>query len=502
MFTRSRRTPASLAVLAVGSLAMLTLIAAPRAVLAGPTEVVYSITGHTPGHPKTNVPGSTLKFTNFNNRMFRSPNSNLWLVVPTTDGTPATQDQVLVIGSGLTGRLLAREGVTEFFPGERVDFSTGLPVPRVSDGGAWAMNLTPQGMSLVGQRVIKGGPDADSPLEVIARTGDFIPGLLGSVYGLTMHSPNIDAAGNVAFVTAVDNDLAILEAALSGGGNTPIISTFVTIPTGQGGGETAAWSDIDTNLFFQDGSGTRSIARGKLNTSTTRDQVAVVDGVVVVQEGVTSIPGSGVASSISDVWMESDGTWFVRGSSTGGPDWILRNGVVIAAIGQPILPGSGERWTSFQEVRGNNSGEWVIVGSTDNADALRNNVAVLGRRHVLARESDGVDLDNDGVLENNLFIHSFRDRCVLQNDGRFYFTVRMKSTASATSSLGANASLVRTLACPANFNADGAVDPDDLSDFISGYFSLPPDPRTDYNGDGAIDPDDLSDYIGVFFGGC
>ncbi len=59
-----------------------------------------------------------------------------------------------------------------------------------------------------------------------------------------------------------------------------------------------------------------------------------------------------------------------------------------------------------------------------------------------------------------------------------------------------------TLSCPADFNADGAVDPDDLSDFITCYFSHPPCPQADLNADGAIDPDDLSDYIALFFSGC
>ncbi len=57
-------------------------------------------------------------------------------------------------------------------------------------------------------------------------------------------------------------------------------------------------------------------------------------------------------------------------------------------------------------------------------------------------------------------------------------------------------------ACSADYNGDGFVDPDDLSDFISCYFSEPPCPRADFSGDGNIDPDDLSDFISVFFSGC
>ncbi len=54
--------------------------------------------------------------------------------------------------------------------------------------------------------------------------------------------------------------------------------------------------------------------------------------------------------------------------------------------------------------------------------------------------------------------------------------------------------------CGADFNSDGNLDPDDLSDYIGCYFSQCT--RADYNGDGVSDPDDLSDYIGDYFAGC
>ncbi|MGD9688189.1 MAG: hypothetical protein AB7K52_05565 [Phycisphaerales bacterium] len=54
--------------------------------------------------------------------------------------------------------------------------------------------------------------------------------------------------------------------------------------------------------------------------------------------------------------------------------------------------------------------------------------------------------------------------------------------------------------CPADFNGDGNVDPDDLGDFINCFFEIPPCNRADFNGDGNVDPDDLGDFINVFFG--
>jgi hypothetical protein len=57
--------------------------------------------------------------------------------------------------------------------------------------------------------------------------------------------------------------------------------------------------------------------------------------------------------------------------------------------------------------------------------------------------------------------------------------------------------------CPADFDADGTLGPDDLADFIAGYFQHAPDPRCDHNLDGTTDPDDLSDFIVAYFDvGC
>ncbi len=54
--------------------------------------------------------------------------------------------------------------------------------------------------------------------------------------------------------------------------------------------------------------------------------------------------------------------------------------------------------------------------------------------------------------------------------------------------------------CPADFNNDGNVDPDDLGDYINCYFALPPCPLADFNHDNNVDPDDLGDFINVYFG--
>ncbi len=60
--------------------------------------------------------------------------------------------------------------------------------------------------------------------------------------------------------------------------------------------------------------------------------------------------------------------------------------------------------------------------------------------------------------------------------------------------------------CPANFNHDEALDPDDLADFIGCYFQETASPGTcpvaNFDSVGEADPDDLADFIAAYFGGC
>jgi hypothetical protein len=57
--------------------------------------------------------------------------------------------------------------------------------------------------------------------------------------------------------------------------------------------------------------------------------------------------------------------------------------------------------------------------------------------------------------------------------------------------------------CPVDFNEDGFINPDDLSDFITCFFLDVQFPGTcagsDFNDDGFVNPDDLSDFITAFF---
>ncbi len=81
------------------------------------------------------------------------------------------------------------------------------------------------------------------------------------------------------------------------------------------------------------------------------------------------------------------------------------------------------------------------------------------------------------------------------------FDVVITNACGTTTSAAAQVT-VSPPPCPADFNADGVLNSDDLSDFITGYFDTPPDPRCDFNTDGVINADDLGDFITAYFNGC
>ncbi|MGQ0628520.1 MAG: EF-hand domain-containing protein [Phycisphaerales bacterium] len=58
--------------------------------------------------------------------------------------------------------------------------------------------------------------------------------------------------------------------------------------------------------------------------------------------------------------------------------------------------------------------------------------------------------------------------------------------------------------CNVDFNGDGFVEPGDLDEFITNFFSTDPAENAlcDFNGDGFVEPGDLDEFITAFFEGC
>src|SRR5690606_13499442 len=129
------------------------------------------------------------------------------------------------------------------------------------------------------------------------------------------------------------------------------------------GSGTFTWLALDANEFYTTPDGAHWYAEGRIAGATTADDgVLVYDGTVVLREG-RAIPGTNI---------------------------------IVGDITQTVLAGNGD-WIS----RGR---DWVIVGRTDSTGPAADEVIVLNGEQVVLREGDPVDLDGNGVFDDDAFI--------------------------------------------------------------------------------------------------
>lgn len=251
----------------------------------------------------------------------------------------------------------------------------------------------------------------------------------------------------------------------------------------------------------------------------TRDAAPAAATTVVIEEGVplagtgfvspvdTTIPGSSDATVHK---MMPNGDWWSRGQNEDDQDWVLRNGAVIAKTGDPIHTGATETWSnsgsgvSFFVYAANNVGDFVIGGVLDCDDAFSNTALVLNGERIVARENDPVDLDGNGLFDDDLFIESFdRNDMILSDDGKLRFVVNLRDSnaTSAFQSVG-SALAVINVNCPGTFGdltGDDLVNGDDIQNFVDCV--LTPGPAApdcicaDFTCDGEVNLDDLPDFI-------
>jgi hypothetical protein len=153
-----------------------------------------------------------------------------------------------------------------------------------------------------------------------------------------------------------------------------------------------------------------------------------------------------------------------RGGVSDGTDFVVKNGTVVAATDQPIVAGATELFddapftATFFANAINNNGQFVIGGTTNSAlgtdfDA----VLVFNNQFVIAREGDPVDLDGNGLFDDNVFIDVFgNDDLTLTDDLQVHFVASLQD---ANNVAVGNALMVITVPEPASMTmlATGAL---------------------------------------------
>jgi hypothetical protein len=432
------------------ALALVAGLAPPA--LAQTLEIIYS---GVPGAPaaKRAVPG--IPGRNFTSgtsvafaRMFASPNGQHWAVTALIDTGVTTTDQIVMLVSGSSAQVVAHEGdATPFDPARHwgaFDDDLGLNdsgtlafVNNLADGATTDDELIAKYTLVAGVSTFDSTPYREGVAAADAGVTTFIPA--GAAYGINISTPVVLSNGDICALVQLNaltgqidstNDETVYRAGVA-----QHRELFTNPP-----GWPNLWDSWTAGNALYSADGSHQILDGDDNSSF--DDITTVDGVVKVQQAQI-IPGLTTATDTGAtdfVWMTPSGDWFARGNNTNvDEDWVVRNGVVIAnALGgatQDITPAnpSGELWSDtdfancFFVCTGNSVGDYVLAGVT-NAAANRNAVLVLNGTTVLAREDDPVDLDGNGLPDDNVYIRTFGDdTAFLTDDGWLYVRITLTS---------------------------------------------------------------------------
>lgn len=413
--------------------------------------VPIGIFSEVPGHATAQVPGlAGVEFSAFS-RPYVSPNGQYWLMLASA-GAVTTTDKVVIQGAGPTylgAALIVRENdPAPWAPSELVgDFSTTTDmVMGINDSRHFAFSNNTSGPTATDEYVVM----HDGAWHVIAQEGSALPApFADEVYGTTLVCNGITNGGRVGFqATATVGPLPTTQDDFLFLGNGVIAQAGVTVPGNQANGTTYAWEVFDSNDYYFDASGTNYIIQGDLVTlATTEDDVVVVNGNVVVQEG-HPLPGTAPhypegTYAVREIFMSPGGQYMVRGEFENDDDYLFVNGAVAALTGDDVPGFAGEHYddarftATFFHMVGNSNGQYVFGAVTDNPDENRDAVIVydngLGVREVLLRQGDAVDLDGNGLLDDNAFIDIFNnDDGFLTNDLWFYFTADLINGAGTS----------------------------------------------------------------------
>jgi hypothetical protein len=227
-------------------------------------------------------------------------------------------------------------------------------------------------------------------------------------------------------------------------------------------------------------------------------------------------PGTeAVAFTPSAIVVSPAGDWLIRGTDAGGGEWVFRNGEPVALAGAPVtlVPGEEVRFDdegggmpAFFSMQANGTGDVVVGGRTSSGDdAGGTAVIILNSQRVILRQGDGVDLNSDGLANDDAYLGAFStDGAFLSDSGWYYFTAEISDASGRLRGHG----LLRAGICKADWDASGRPDSSDLAAFISEWMVSVAEgcPLADYDRDGVAAGSDvasfISDWLSAVGGGC
>jgi len=263
-----------------------------------------------------------------------------------------------------------------------------------------------------------------------AREDDPCPALPGTTYFSAFFQPQITDAGAVGFTTSLDGMIPGWASRVLLLDDEVLLQRRVTVPPGQVG----SLPVVDIGSFQVSGDGEHWVTYAGLE-GNVMSTVVIVDGAVVIQEEVV-LEGAGydepvLRNGIGWANMDRAGHWYVRAEVEGSRDeFVLRDGHVIAATGQPVVAGEPALWKwtqaldNFHLHTGNARGDFVVAGFTvDDRGGPR---VVLNGSVPVLEYGDPIDLDGNGLFDDGLFFERVQDdSAFLTDDLTLYAVIRL-----------------------------------------------------------------------------
>jgi len=508
--------------------------------------VLYS---NLPGDPSRVAPAPNLQFQagSFLNDAFLTlavaPGGERWAirarVVPTSGGaaTDAIVTGTLDNTSAAAGaRIIARTTQVSYVASRTWDSFGSTMGVNDANQVAFAANLS--GTTTDDELATRWSESGGGTWATIAREDTQALGQpTGVRYGPLLQGihmlPNGLVGVHASLFTGAPTLQALFHLSAPGTGSL-LASNTTTIPSSQlaSPAQPLAAFTVDRSTTGGDGSSFASWYVARLSGPMTSDMVLVRNNAVIVQEGFVK-PGSGFAEAVADLIdvpptsasLPSSvgpggpgGQALYFGSNVDAVDWAAvwssTSDTIIARTNAPIFPGSTELWndaeitTTFLSGAINSTNVWVLAGRT-NASNSTNTVIVHQTAGVILREGDGLDLNGDGLANDNAFFADIAPGSLrFGANGRVYAIVLIRNPSSTPRGWA----VIRLLTPIGNvcdsidFNNDASLfDPTDIDAFLSVFSEGPCLPTgatcndIDFNNDGSLfDPADIDSFLSVF----
>ena len=464
-------------------------------------EVLYcQITGHSKALVPAGAglaPGTEFKVqigTGFD-RPYASSNGRKFFFTGLAN-LATTEDEcyIVVDNYGATAATVAREGTAFGSPTGDL-LGTGDQRMGINSNGHFVFGVDTNAVTTADKFVIKWD---GANFVTVAREGDLIPGSATETWGNGMNSGHILNDGQPVFC-AVDT-----------GGINPtttddycMVSNVIFRQTGDFVVGGTIWDAFNSSDVWATPDGSHTMIVGDDNSATTQDRILALDNVVQAREGVPLI-GSSYVSNMSvgfggtESLLCNDGSYLLRGHNVDLEDWVLRNGVVVASTDDPIVPASTELFDDtpfgdcFFTIAGNAVGHYIVGGTTNAVDPNNNAVLILDGERIVLRENDMVDLNGNGLDDDDAFIATFNnDDCFLTDDLKLVLFADVRNAALV--SLGQMVLKVDINTCPGDIappGGNGAVNILDLLRVVQSWGHASGDPA-DVNDDGTVNILDL-----------